>query len=151
MMRSLVLVFLLTASSLFASQERIIQPNQVTVSADAGKPFGDVIVEIKTTKESDNARITGIRLNIDGAWKDVPQKAYADLRSPLLNRVEIRTESGYDDSPWLYIYFEVAHQDKTGKWNPTLVHIAYHKGRFEKLLITTPVSDSEWQNETKDL
>ena len=126
-----------------ASQEKIIQPYKVTVSADAGKPFGDVTVEITTDRKADNPKITAIRLKVDGEWQDVPKKAFTDLDSPLLNETEIRTEVGRDDSPWLYIYFEVSHRDNSGTWRPKQVHIGYHKGRFEQRSITTPTSDTE--------
>lgn len=134
---------MLTCLSAAASEEEIHSPYEIIVSADTGKLFGDVTVEIKTDKRIKAPKIISIRVKIGGEWKDVPEKAFSDLDSPLLNKTEIRTEVGYDDSPWLYIYFEVGHRDKNGKWNPKRVHIAYHKGRFESRSITTPVSDSK--------
>ncbi len=136
---------------LAASEERILNPCKVSISADAGKPFGDVTVEIVTNKNEKDLKIISIRIKIHGKWKKIPERAFADLKSPLLNNVQIRTETGYDDSPWLYIFFKLGHYDKNGKWNPKRVHIFYHKGHFERRSITTPESDFVSQCENIDL
>jgi len=130
-----------------ASQEQIRPPNYIMISANAGGTFGEVTVEIKTDKKLVQPKITGIRLKINGSWKKVPKKAFTDLGSPDLNTAQIRTEAGHDKDPWLHIYFEVNHKDKSGNWNPQKVHISYHKGRFEYRSITTPIdgSRSDWQ------
>lgn len=57
----------------------------------------------------------------------MPESAFLDLKKPLLNETQIRTEVGYDGSPWLYIYFLLSHRDEDNKWNPKKVHSAYHK------------------------
>jgi hypothetical protein len=150
-MKSPFIALLLTlafCSSASASKERILEPYQVTISADAGKPFGEVTIEIKTNKAPNNPRITSIRLNVNGKWKDVPKKAFSDLDSPLLTKTAIRTEKGHDDSPWLYIYFEVFHTDENGTIAPKKIHICYHKRKFERRSIDTPAADgsSKWDN-----
>jgi hypothetical protein len=138
-------IMLVFCSMVSASKERVIEPYQVTISADAGKPFGEVTLEIKTNKVPNSPKITSIRLKVNGEWKDVPKRAFVDLDSPLLTKTAIRTESG-DDSPWLYIYFEVSHQDENGVWAPKRVHISYHKGKYESRGIDTPSADgsSKW-------
>jgi len=143
-----LLTMLAFCSSASASKERILEPYEVTISADAGKPFGEVRIEIKTNKAPDNPKITSIRLKVNGEWKDVPKKAFADLDSPLLTKTEIRTERGYDDSPWLYICFEVFHKDENGRVAPKMVHICYHKRKFESRGIETPSADgsSKWDS-----
>ena len=133
------------------SEEYIVPPHQISIAADAGKPFGDVIVRISTNKDPKEPKITSIRLHIHGKWVSVPEKAFADLKTPLLNAAEIRTEVGYDESPWLYIYFELAHRDQSGKWNPKKVHIAYHRGQFEYRAVSTPLSSGSSKWEKKDL
>lgn len=117
------------------------------ISANAGETFGEVTLEIKTDKKPGQPKITGIRLKIDGKWKNVPKKAFADLEPPDLTKAGIRTEGGFDKYPWLHIYFEVNQKDKSGKWRPQKVHISYHNGRFEYRSVATPVDGAQpdWQ------
>lgn len=137
--------------SAVGSEEYIVPPYQISIAADAGKPFGEVIVHIDTNKDQRKPKIVSIRLRIHGKWLSVPEKAFADLDAPLLSAAEIRTEVGYDESPWLYIYFELAYRDQSGKWNPKKVHIAYHREKFEHRAITTPLSNGSSKWEKKDL
>ncbi len=116
--------------SALGSEEYIVPPYQISIAADAVKPFGEVIVHIDTNKDQTKPKIVSIRLRIHGKWLSVPEKAFADLDTPLLSAAEIRTEVGYDESPWLYIYFELAYRDQSGKWNPKKEHIAYHREKF---------------------
>jgi hypothetical protein len=146
-----LLVVLAFCSSASASKERIIEPHQVAISGDAGKPFGEVTIEIKTNKAPNKPKITSIRLKVNGEWKDVPKKAFADLDSPLLMKMEILTERGYDDSPWLYIYFELFHRDEKGTDAPKRVHICYHKHKFERRTIDTPSADGSYKVDNMSL
>lgn len=130
-----------------ASEEELLRPNYVLITADARESFGEVTLEIKTDRKAAQPRITAIRLKVGGAWKTVPKKAFADLEPPDLNTAQIRMEAGYDSYPWLHIYFEVNHKDKDGRWAPRKIHIAYHKGRFEYRSVSTPVQGAQpdWQ------
>ena len=147
-MKKILLFFLLAffvTSMAFASQELIINPYEISISGNVGT-FGDVTVKIETNRKKEDLKIVSIKLQINGEWKSVPEPAFSDLKEPLLNETQIRTEAGYDGSPWLYIYFETAHRDENNKWNPQIVHIAYHKGKFESRSITIPTADgkSKW-------
>ena len=62
MTRWIFAIFGLLSFAVVASQEAIIPPYQVTIAADAGKPFGDVTMEITTEKKVDNPKIVAIRL-----------------------------------------------------------------------------------------
>ena len=136
---------------LYASEEEILEPSEVTITADAGASFGKVTAEITTHNEPENRTISGIRLNINGGWVSVPEKALADLRNPLLNSTEIRTEAGYDEHPWLYIYFELAHRDPEGKFVLKRVHIAYHNGKLVFRSVDIPESNGSYKHERMEL
>ncbi|NTV28648.1 MAG: hypothetical protein HGA80_01025 [Candidatus Omnitrophica bacterium] len=123
-----------------ATEEMTVIPNEVSVQADSGKAFGDIAVEVKTNKDPEKLKIVSIRLKLGGKWLKVPEAAFADLGQPLLNRLELRVEDGYDRNPWLYVYFEVASNDIAGNFAPKRVHIAYHNGKFESRSIETPLS-----------
>ncbi|MBW1810791.1 MAG: hypothetical protein JRJ19_13740 [Deltaproteobacteria bacterium] len=144
-----VVLFLVTPVS--GSQERTHFPYSISMSADTGKLFGEVSVQIESERDKSKPKIKSIRLQIKGKWKTVPAKAFADLESPLLHKSEIRTERGWGDSPWLYIYFEVLHWDDKGKWHTRKVHIAWHKGRFEHRSITYQKPDGSTKWEKLDL
>ncbi len=63
----LIVVILLSFSArLFASEEDIVPPYEITISADAGKDFGEVVVKIETNKNIENLKITNIELYING-------------------------------------------------------------------------------------
>ena len=134
-------VLIVSLTPVHASEEDTVLPQEVLITADAGKDFGSIALEIKTDKNREKSKITSMRLKIGGKWVLVPPAAYADLAAPLLNRAEIRIEPGYDPNPWLYIYFEVAAHDVTGVFAPKRVHIAYHSGKFEYRSVDTPLSD----------
>ena len=138
----MIMVCCNAGSPVKASEEDILQPYEVAVIADAGKSFGEVAVEIKTNKDPEKLKIASIRLKINGEWKSVPEKAFADLEKPDLNSLQIRTEAGYDENPWLYVYFELFYRDESGRYAPNKrVHISYHKDRFESRTIDVPMSD----------
>jgi hypothetical protein len=86
----------------------------------------------------------------DGNSISIPQEAYADLEQPLLNSIELRTEAGYDENPWLYIVLKVGYKTSDGKWNPKRVHIAYHAGRVEARSIQTPKSNGTYSRQQEN-
>jgi hypothetical protein len=128
------------AFCVYASEEMVILPTQVAIQADAGQVFGEVAVEVKTSSSADKLKIVSMKLKVNGKWLKVPDAAFSDLERPLLNRLELRSEAGYDKNPWLYVYFEVASNDIVGQFAPKRVHIAYHDGKFESRAIETPLS-----------
>jgi len=149
MVESLLLILVISIPS-YGSQERIWGPHEVTIVANAGD-FGEVSVEMKSIKEDDKFKISSIRMKINNEWINVPAKAFSDLEDPLLNDLEIRSEPGWGEFPWLYIYFKVAHMDETGKFSPKGVHIGYHNGKFERRSVSTPVNDTKTRHYSIDL
>lgn len=139
------------SSVVIASQERILLPNEIMIIADTGKSFGEVAVEIKTNKDSENLRITDIRLQIKGEWKSVPEKAFLNLEKPDLDSLKIRTGPDYDEGPWLSIYFELFYRDEAGRYVPKMVHIFYYKDRFESQAIAVPMPDGSRKWEKMEL
>ena len=133
------------------SQELTLEPTETSLRADAGAPFGEVSVTIRTKGRDTERRISDIKLQVGGKSVRVPEKAYQDLASPLLNTVELRTDPGYDKEPWLYIVFEVAHRTSDGQWRPKRVHIAYQAGRIESRSIDTPNPDGSSTRQTEKL
>ena len=151
MKRHLFALFALVAWSLMAapalgSQERILSPKKVVLTAEAGKPFGEVTAEVATRGGKKDMCFGKVRLRVGGKWHQVPKKALADLSFGMLQKVELRTERGNDDAPWLYVYAEIAVQADAGHWVTRKVHFAYQKGRFEHRSLTTPQGEgkSKW-------
>lgn len=122
---------------------------KVSLSVYAGDHFGEVEVTMETS--SDYHKIKSIQMNVGGKDVPVPKAAFDDLRNPLLNSVEIRTEAGYGTHPWLYITFDVAHRDESGEWNPKKVYIAYQQGKIKYRSIKSGISDTNWHWDKKDL
>lgn len=136
----LVLIVLLSQPSL-CSEELVLEPAEVSIRADAGQPFGKVSATIRADGRDAERRVADIKLQVGGKSVPIPEKAYRDLASPLLNTLELRTEVGYDKSPWLYIVFQVGFRTADGLWQPKRVHIAYHAGRIESRSIEAPNPD----------
>ncbi|MBN2497648.1 MAG: hypothetical protein JXR96_23850 [Deltaproteobacteria bacterium] len=136
-------VFLLSACTLAAqpalgSQERILSPRKVSLVADAGAPFGEVCARIETATEAGTIRFASVELELGGQRHRVPAKGLSGLGFVMLQKVELRTERGWDDAPWLYVYAEVAEMQGSQRWITKKVHFAFHKGRFEYRSISTP-------------
>ena len=106
---------------------------------------------IRTKGRATERRISDIKLQVGGKSVRVPEKAYRDLASPLLNTVELRTDPGYDKEPWLYVVFELGHRTADGQWRPKRVHIAYQAGRIESRSIDTPNPDGSSTHQTEKL
>ncbi len=135
----------------FSSEEQILEPSQVSLRADAGAPFGEVSVNIRTKGRNAERRISSIELTIGGKAVRIPEKAYSDLALPLLNTVELRTEPGYDRNPWLYIFLQTAYRTSDGQWRPKRIHIAFHAGRVESRSIDTPNADGSSTSQSEKL
>lgn len=128
----------------FGSPEEILEPSEVSIRAEAGARFGEVRATVRTKGRGAERRISEINLGVGSKSVRIPEKAYSDLASPLLNTVELRTEAGYDKEPWLYVFFQVGFSTAEGHWCPKRVHIAYHAGRLESRSIETPNPDGSF-------
>ncbi len=135
----------------FSSEEQILEPIAVSLRADAGADFGEVSVNIRTKGRTSERRISKIELTVGGKAVHIPEKAYSDLVSPLLNTVELRTEPGYDRNPWLYIFLQTAYRTSDGQWRRKRIHIAFHAGRVESRSIDTPNADGSSTSKTEKL
>lgn len=142
---------LLAASPALGSQERILSPKKVVLTAEAGKPFGEVTAEVTTRGGKKDLRFGSVRLRVGGEWHQVPKKALVDLSFGMLQKVELRTERGFGDAPWLYVYTEIAARADAGRWVTRKVHFAYHKGRFEHRSLTTPRGEGKTKWDKLDL
>lgn len=138
---ALSVLFCLLPQISFCSEEEILEPVEVSIRADAGASFGEVSATIRTRGRDSERRISDIKLQVGSKSVRIPEKAYSDLASPLLNSVELRTEASYDKEPWLYIFFQVGFRTSDSQWRPKRVHIAYHAGRIESRSIETPNPD----------
>ena len=132
-------------ASSHGSEEEIHHPYEVSLAVNAGGSFGEVRVTLRASgSKSVPAKITSIDLWLNGKNVQIPEVAYADLEEPLLGSAQIRSEAGYDEHPWLYIYFELAYRMEDGQWRPKRVHIAYHNGKIEHRSIDTPHPDGSY-------
>jgi hypothetical protein len=145
------LFFFAALNSLNASEEQIIFPSEISITANAGEPFGEVTVEIIADKALEASKIKSIRLKINGEWQSVPERAFSDLENVFIQTPEIRIEKGYDNNPWLYIYFELPHRMESDNYLPRRVHIAYHKNKFEFRSIDTPISENAYKSDRVEL
>jgi hypothetical protein len=128
----------------FGSQEEILEPSEVSIRAEAGSRFGEVHATVRTKGRGAERRISDIKLQVGSKSVRIPEKAFSDLASPLLNTVELRTEAGYDKEPWLYISFQVGFSTAEGHRRPRRVHIAHHAGRIEARSIEMPKPDGSF-------
>ncbi|MDQ6633015.1 MAG: hypothetical protein M3Y82_14870 [Verrucomicrobiota bacterium] len=128
----------------FSSEEDILEPNEISLSSDAGIPFGEVKVTIRAQGHDSKRRISDIKLQVGSKSIRVPEKAYKDLTLPLLGTVELRKAAGYDKKPWLYIFFRLGFRTSDGEWRPKRVHISYHAGSIESRSIETPNLDGSY-------
>ena len=157
-MNKFLIIFLIIGFSVlsshlgYCSEEEIHSPHEVSFVVNTGASFGEVKVTIHASPSNDTpAKILSIDLWLDGKVVKIPEAAYADLEAPLLGSTQIRSETGYDKAPWLYIYFELNYRMEDGQWRPKRVHIAYHNGRIEYRAIDTPHPDGSYIWKKDDL
>ncbi len=133
----------------YCSEEEVLEPSEITIRAQAGAPFGEVVATVRAEGRGPERKVSRITLRVGGKSVPVPAGAYSDLVSPRLNTVELRTEAGYDKQPWLYIYLQLAFRTSDGQMRPKRVRIAYHAGRIESRSIETPNPDGSvtWKND----
>jgi len=121
----------------FASEEEFVALHKVSLSGDAGKPFGEVHATIETTKDRQDRRIKSITLTVNGKEVAVPKEQFSDLKHPLLRTAEFRTEGGRDNQgPWLYLTFQLA-KPETGSLSR--VYLRFRNGK----LLERSIHDSQ--------
>jgi hypothetical protein len=131
----------LTAGIAFASEEQILSPSRTTLTiiADAGKPFGEVRATIEGKRDEKGQHIQSISLTVAGKTFAVPSQQFADLRDPLIQTAEFRTEGGLGDGPWMYlmIRLEAPRGAKSIEDRPR-VYFRYKDGKLVERQIIYP-------------
>ena len=125
-------------SAASASEEEILSPHKVTITADGRKAFGEVSATLETNKDGLDRRIKSIILTVDGKAFVVPKEQYGDLRNPLVQTAEFRTEAGFDQHPWLYLTFQLAKQGANSASERARVYIRYQNGKLMERSIQEP-------------
>jgi len=129
-----------------ASEEEFLPSHKVTITADGrkatitadgGKTFGKVSAAFETTKDGAD-RIKSILLTVDGKEFVVPKEQFGDLRDPLIQTAEFRTEAGFDKHPWLYLTFQLAKQEAKSTSDRPRVYIRYQNGKLMERTIQQP-------------
>jgi hypothetical protein len=124
---------------LFASEEDILPPRKVALTADGGKAFGEVSATLETTGDGKDYRIKAITLTVGGKKYDVPKEQFNDLRDPLINTAEFRWEAGrVGDSPYLYLTFRLAPPGVKSVADYPRVYIRFQDGKLLGRSIHTP-------------
>jgi hypothetical protein len=125
-------------SAAVASEEEILSPHKVTITADGRKPFGEVSATLETTKDGKDSRIKSITLTVDGKAFVVPKEQFGDLRDPLIQTAEFRSETGFDKHPWLYLTFQLAKAGANAPSERQRVYIRYQNGKLMERSIQEP-------------
>lgn len=125
-------------SAAVASEEEILSPHRITVTADGRKTFGELSATLETTKDAMDRRIKSINLTVDGKAFVVPKEQFDDLRNPLVQTTEFRMEAGYDKHPWLYLTFQLEKQGAKSTSDRPRVYIRYQNGKLLDRSILQP-------------
>jgi hypothetical protein len=120
---SLLAVMALTSHAM-ASQEQIHNWKAATVVADTSL-FGTV--EVKATADR-GGNVQTLAVTVKGTTIAIPETWLKTLPDLPLASIQVRSERGYDPTPWLYVYFE----------SPKIhTHIAIQNGKLARAWITT--------------
>jgi hypothetical protein len=120
---SLLATMALTSAAM-ASQEQIHNWKAATLLADTSL-FGTV--EVKATADSGgNVQTLAVRMN--GTAITIPETWLKTLPGLPLASIQVRSERGYDPTPWLYVYFESP---------KAKARIAIQNGKLVRASITT--------------
>ena len=138
-------------SSSHGSEEEIHRPHEASLAVNAGASFSEVRVTLRASESRLPTKLTAVDLWVNGKNVEISEAVYADLAEPLLDSVQIRSEVGYDEHPWLYVYFELAYRMEDGQWRPKRVHLAYHNGKLEYRSIDTPHPDGSYTHKQDKL
>ena len=128
----------ITCDAADASEEEILSPHKVTISADGRKAFGEVSATLETTKGGIDVRIKSISLTVDGKAFVVPKEQFDDLRVPLIQTAEFRTEGGRGNGPWLYLTFQLARKRAKSTSDRPRVYIRFQNGKLMDRSIHQP-------------
>lgn len=146
-MKKILFTFLFSVTVLMAdaSEEIIVPIQEITITGNARDPFGVVTLRVKTTHDKGKIIIKGMSLRVENIWKEVPEKAFANLGEILPASFQLRTEMGFDGEKALYIYFELPPKGKISE--PRQIHIPYRDEKFTGRSITTPTdSGSDFES-----
>src|SRR4051794_4445341 len=137
------LIVCLPCVALLASEEDVLPPRKVSLTADGGKPFGEVSATLETTGGGKDYRIKAITLTVAGKKYDVPKEQFNDLRDPLINTAEFRREGGRDGgSPYLYLTFRWAKRGGRSVADYPRVYTRFRNGK----LLGRSIHDPQEQN-----
>jgi hypothetical protein len=127
------------AGSACASEEDILPAQKISIALTAdGRSFGEVSATIETMPDGQGRKIKAVVLHVGGKKFDVPQAQFADLRNPVLNTAEFRTEGGRDSGPpWLYLTFRLHRSGALPSACP-LVYIRFRGGQLHDRSIHDP-------------
>jgi hypothetical protein len=110
-----------------ASQEQIHNWKAATLVAETSL-FGTV--EVKATADS-GGNVQTLAVTVKGTTVTIPEPWLKTLPGLPLASIQVRSERGYDPTPWLYIYFESPSTPKVH------THIAIQNGKLVRASITT--------------
>ena len=136
---SLLAVMALTSHAM-ASQEEIHNWKAATVVADTSL-FGTV--EVKATADS-GGNVQTLSVTVKGTTITIPEKWLKTLPDLPLASIQVRSERGYDPTPWLYIYFESPSIPKVH------THIAIQNGKLARASITTVDANGTQKHEDRN-
>lgn len=135
-----VCVVCLFCGALFASEEEILRPRTVALTADGGKTFGKVGAAIETSGTGERYRIKALTLSVGGNKIEVPEGQFRDLRDPLIGTSEFRWEAGRNGgSALLYLTFRLAKQGATTAADYPRAYIRVRDGKLLDRSIHDPL------------
>lgn len=118
-----------------ASEEDILPPRKVCLTADGGKAFGEVSATLENGKDY---RIKAITLTVRGRNFQVPEEQFSDLRDPLINTAEFRVDGGRGGQPLLYLTFRLAKPGAKSVAEYPRVYIRFENGKLLERYIHDP-------------
>ena len=122
-----LLAMMAVTSAAMASQEQIHNWKAATLVADTSL-FGTV--EVKATADS-GGNVQTLAVTMNGTAITIPETWLKTLPGLPLASIQVRSERGYDPTPWLYIHFESSRIPKVQ------THIAIQNGKPVRASITT--------------
>lgn len=122
-----VLAMMALTSPATASQEQVHTWKAATLVADTSL-FG--AVEVKATADG-GGKVQTLSVTVKGKTITIPEEWLKSLPGLPLASIQVRSERGYDPTPWLYIYFESSSIPKVH------TYIALQNGKLVRASITT--------------
>jgi len=136
---SLLAVMTLTSHAT-ASQEQIHSWKAATLVADTSL-FGTV--EVKATADS-GGKVQTLAVTVKGTTITIPENWLKTLPDLPLASIQVRSERGYDPTPWLYVYFESSSSPKVQ------THIAIQNGKLARASITRVDANGAQKHEDRN-